>query len=77
MKILFWPASLLLLKGFLEGFSKYMLQDIGFSVILDFQTKIYTKILLSKITDRLYNQVTLTLIHDIEIIRKVTSKQIF
>ena len=32
---------------------------------------------MSKITDRLYNQVTLTLIHDIEIIRKVTSKQFF
>jgi len=32
---------------------------------------------LGKITDRLYNQVTLTLIHDIEIIRKVTSKQFF
>ena len=41
MKILFWPASLLLLKGFLEGFSKYMLQDIGFSIILDFQKNIH------------------------------------
>ena len=41
MKILFWSASLLLLKGFLEGFSKYMLQDIGFSIILDFQKNIH------------------------------------
>ena len=32
---------------------------------------------MGKITDRLYNQVTLTLIHDIEIIRKVISKQFF